>query len=108
MDAGISYAQQYGLRPGVALTPQQMALVPQVYMRLRADDIDGTGALLAGKDVNINVTGDLTNSGTIAGRDVVLLNAENVNNLGGRIDGDAVAVAARNDLNNISGTISAN
>ncbi|MDN2672281.1 filamentous hemagglutinin N-terminal domain-containing protein [Janthinobacterium sp. SUN026] len=132
MDAGVSYAQQHGLRPGVALTPEQMAaltsdivwlverevtladgstqkaLVPQVYVRLRADDIDGTGALLAGKNVDINITGDLTNSGTIAGRDVVLLNAENVNNLGGRIDGDAVAVAARNDLNNISGTISAN
>jgi adhesin HecA-like repeat protein len=132
MDAGVSYAQQYGLRPGVALTPEQMAaltsdivwlverevtladgstqkaLVPQVYVRLRADDIDGTGALLAGKNVDINISGDLTNSGTIAGRDVVLLNAENVNNLGGRIDGDAVAIAARNDLNNISGTISAN
>lgn len=25
MDAGVSYAQQYGLRPGVALTPEQMA-----------------------------------------------------------------------------------
>ncbi|STQ92344.1 Filamentous hemagglutinin [Janthinobacterium lividum] len=132
MDAGVSYAQQYGLRPGVALTPEQMAaltsdivwlverevtladgstqkaLVPQVYVRLRAGDIDGTGALLAGKNVDINISGDLTNSGTIAGRDVVLLNAENVNNLGGRIDGDAVAIAARNDLNNISGTISAN
>ncbi|PHV29502.1 hypothetical protein CSQ93_05395 [Janthinobacterium sp. BJB426] len=132
MDAGVSYAQQHGLRPGVALTAEQMAaltsdivwlverevtladgstqkaLVPQVYVRLRADDIDGTGALLAGKNVDINITGDLTNSGTIAGRDVVLLNAENVNNLGGRIDGDAVAIAARNDLNNISGTISAN
>ncbi|MGX9730049.1 two-partner secretion domain-containing protein [Janthinobacterium aestuarii] len=132
MDAGVSYAQQYGLRPGVALTPEQMAaltsdivwlverevtladgstqmaLVPQVYVRLRADDIDGTGALLAGKNVDINISGDLTNSGTIAGRDVVLLNAENVNNLGGRIDGEAVAIAARNDLNNISGTISAN
>lgn len=107
MDAGISYAQQYGLRPGVALTAEQMAaltsdivwlverevtladgstqmaLVPQVYVRLRADDIDGTGALLAGRDVNINISGDLTNSGTIAGREVVLLNAENVNNLGG-------------------------
>ncbi|MET0322445.1 MAG: hemagglutinin repeat-containing protein, partial [Duganella sp.] len=132
MDAGVSYAQQWGLRPGVALSAEQMAaltsdivwlverdvtmadgsvqkaLVPQVYVRLRADDIDGTGALLAGKDVDINLNGDLTNSGTIAGRDVVLLNAENVNNLAGRIDGDAVAIAARNDLNNISGAISAN
>ncbi|MCA1859153.1 hemagglutinin repeat-containing protein [Janthinobacterium sp. HSC-3S05] len=132
MDAGVSYAQQWGLRPGVALTAEQMAaltndvvwlverdvtladgstqkaLVPQVYVRLRADDIDGSGALLAGKEVNIETRGDLTNSGTIAGRDVVLLNAENVSNLGGRIDGDAVAIAARSDLNNISGTISAN
>ncbi|MGX9772324.1 two-partner secretion domain-containing protein [Janthinobacterium aestuarii] len=132
MDAGANYAKQWDLRPGVALTAEQMAaltsdivwlveqdvtladgstqkaLVPQVYVRLREGDIDGSGALLAGKDVDINLKGDLTNSGTIAGRDIVRLTAENVQNMGGRIDGDAVGIAARNDLNNIGGAISAN
>ncbi|MCL6484522.1 MAG: hemagglutinin repeat-containing protein [Janthinobacterium lividum] len=64
--------------------------------------------MLAGKDININLSGDLSNSGTIAGRSVVKLTADNVENMGGRLNGDAVAVAARNDLNNIGGTISAN
>ncbi|WP_217635118.1 hemagglutinin repeat-containing protein [Janthinobacterium sp. OK676] len=132
MDAGANFAKQWNLRPGVALTAEQMAaltsdivwlveqdvtladgstqkaLVPQVYVRLREGDIDGSGALLAGKDIDINLKGDLTNSGTIAGRDIVRLTAENVQNMGGRIDGDAVGIAARNDLNNIGGAISAN
>ncbi|WP_226939253.1 hemagglutinin repeat-containing protein [Janthinobacterium sp. FT14W] len=132
MDAGANFAKQWDLRPGVALSAEQMAaltsdivwlveqdvtladgstqkaLVPQVYVRLREGDIDGSGALLAGKDIDINLKGDLTNSGTIAGRDIVRLTAENVQNMGGRIDGDAVGIAARNDLNNIGGTISAN
>ncbi|UQV44297.1 hypothetical protein KIV45_21015 [Janthinobacterium lividum] len=33
--------------------------------------------MLAGKDININLSGDLTNSGTIAGRSVVKLTADN-------------------------------
>ncbi|SHH62989.1 hemagglutinin repeat-containing protein [Massilia sp. CF038] len=132
MDAGVAYAKTWNLRPGVALSDAQMAvlssdivwlvekdvtladgsvqkaLVPQVYVRVRDGDIDGSGALLSGKDVDLQITGDLVNSGTIAGRDVVRLTADNVQNLGGRIHGDAVSVAAKNDLNNIGGTISAN
>ncbi|MDC8760326.1 hemagglutinin repeat-containing protein [Janthinobacterium fluminis] len=132
MDAAASYAKQWHLRPGVALTAEQMAgltndivwlverdvaladgstqkaLVPQVYVRLREGDLDVSGALLAGKDIDIKLGGDLSNSGTIAGRDVVRLTADNVHNLGGRIHGEAVGIAAKNDLNNIGGAISAN
>ncbi|WP_175541851.1 hemagglutinin repeat-containing protein [Polaromonas sp. YR568] len=129
MDAGITYAQTYNLRPGIALSAQQMAqltsdivwlveqevtladgsktraLVPQVYVHVKDGDLALTGALLAGKSVNINLAGDMSNSGTVAGRTVVNLTAENVQNLGGRITGDALTVAARNDLNNIGGQI---
>jgi len=131
MTSAITFGQQYNLRPGIALTAQQIAqltsdivwlveqtvtlpdgssqkvLVPQVYVKVQPGDLDGSGSLLAGKDVNINLSGDLTNSGTIAGRNVVSLTAENVNNLGGRIGGNDVSVAARQDLNNIGGSISA-
>ncbi|WP_411885881.1 hemagglutinin repeat-containing protein [Polaromonas sp. YR568] len=129
MDAGITYAQQYQLRPGIALTAAQMAqltsdivwlveqevtladgsktraLVPQVYVHVKDGDLAPNGALLAGKSVNINLAGDMTNTGSVAGRTVVNLTAENVQNLGGRITGDAITVAARNDLNNIGGQI---
>jgi len=54
---------------------QQKVLVPQLYVKLQLGDLDGSGALLAGKDVNIHLSGDLTNSGTIAGRNVVNLTA---------------------------------
>lgn len=131
MNSGITFSKQYNLRPGIALTAQQIAqltsdivwlveqtvtlpdgssqkvLVPQVYVKVQPGDLDGSGALLAGKEVNINLSGDLINSGTIAGRNVVNLTAENVNNLGGRIGGNDVSVAARQDLNNIGGSISA-
>jgi filamentous hemagglutinin len=131
MTSAITFGQTYNLRPGIALTAQQVAqltsdivwlveqtvslpdgssqkvLVPQLYVKVQPGDLDGSGALLAGKDVNINLSGDLTNSGTIAGRNVVSLTAENVNNLGGRIGGTDVSVVARQDLNNIGGSIGA-
>ena len=131
MDAGATFAKQYGLRPGIALTPAQMAqltsdivwlveqtvtlpdgstqkvLVPQVYVRVRPGDIDGAGALLSADATVIKSSGDLVNTGTIAGRSLVKIDAENVNNLGGRIAGGAVGINARNDLNNIGGSITA-
>ncbi len=37
--------------------------------------------------VKIKSSGDVTNTGTIAGRTLVSINADNINNLGGRISG---------------------
>lgn len=132
MDTGVAVARTLNLRPGVALSAAQMAaltddivwmvekevtladgsaqkvLVPQVYARVREGDLDGSGALLAGKEVDIRVSGNLVNSGTISGRNTARLAAENVQNLGGQIRADMLSVAAANDLNNIGGVISAN
>ena len=131
MGAGVTYAKQWKLVPGVALTSEQMAqlttdivwlverpvtladgsvqkvLVPQVYVRVKEGDIDGSGALLSAGAIGLNLSGDLNNGGTIAGRTVVSLTAENVQNLGGRISGQDVAVSARNDLNHLGGLIDA-
>jgi len=132
MNAGVTFAQQYGLRPGIALTAAQMAqltsdivwlveqevtladgstqrvLVPQVYVRVKQGDIDGSGALLTGSSVDLRLAGDLVHSsGTIAGRNAVLLSAENIHNLGGRITGQDVGLIARTDLNVIGGVIDA-
>jgi filamentous hemagglutinin len=106
---GVTFAQQYQLIPGVALTEAQIAqltsdivwlvertitladgttvqaLVPQVYVRLQPGDINGQGTLLAGDSINLKLSGDLTNSGSIAGRTVVSITADNINNLGGLI-----------------------
>lgn len=129
MNNGVTFAQQYQLRPGISLSAAQMAqltsdivwlverdvtlpdgtvtkaLVPQVYVRVKDGDLTGDGALISADAVNFNMTGDLTNSGTIAGRTAVVLNAQNIHNLAGRIRGADVTVAATNDLHNTGGQI---
>ena len=105
-----------GPAPGVALTAEQMArltsdivwlvekdvtladgsvvraLVPQVYLRVLPGDLGNDGALLAGAEVDVKLRGDLVNSGTIAGRQLVSIDAGNIRNLsGGQISGAQVA-----------------
>ncbi|WP_221885068.1 DUF637 domain-containing protein [Variovorax sp. DXTD-1] len=132
MNAGATFARQYGLRPGIALTDAQMAqltsdivwlveqtvtlpdgstqrvLVPQVYVHVKPGDIDGSGAVLSGRSVDMRFSGDLTNSGgTIAGRHAVALSADNIHNLAGRITGEDVSLTARNDINVIGAVVDA-
>ncbi|WP_387555471.1 hemagglutinin repeat-containing protein, partial [Photorhabdus sp. RM126S] len=128
MDAGIAFGQQQQLTPGVALSPAQMALltsdiiwltnqtvtlpdgttevvtVPQVYARVRQGDLSSDGALLAGNSVALNNQGDITNSGTISGRDVTQLTANNLTN-SGFIRGGKVDLAAQQTLTNRGGQI---
>ncbi|WP_217900186.1 hemagglutinin repeat-containing protein [Noviherbaspirillum humi] len=130
MDAGVAYARQYQLTPGVALTAEQMAqlstdmvllvaqtvtlpdgstqqvLVPQVYLRRpAAGDVRPGGALIAATDVVIRSPGDIVNSGTIAGDRVAILADRDLTNTSGRIAGQDVLLRANNNLKNLSGTI---
>ncbi|ATA57650.1 hypothetical protein CKY39_07975 [Variovorax boronicumulans] len=132
MNAGVTFAKQYGLRPGIGLSAAQMAqltsdivwlveqtvtlpdgttqrvLVPQVYVRVQPGDIDGSGALLGADATVIKSTGDVTNTGTIAGRSLVSITADNVNNLdGGRIAGGNISIGASRNINNIGASITA-
>ena len=135
MDAGVTFAQTFNLRPGIALTAEQIArltsdivwlqqetvtlpgvdgkpgtqtvaLVPQIYLKPRSGDLSPSGGLISGATVNIN-TADLTNSGTILGRKLVQINADTINNLGGSVRADAVALTAAQDINNTGGSITA-
>jgi filamentous hemagglutinin len=131
MNNGATFARQYGLRPGIGLSQAQMAqltsdivwlveqtvtlpdgssrnvLAPQLYVRVRPGDVDGSGALLSADATFIEGDGDLVNTGTIAGRTLVRIDKDNVSNLGGRIAGADLAIHARTDLNNIGGSITA-
>lgn len=131
LDAGSSYARTWNLRPGVALSAEQMAqltsdivwvvecevtladgtatrvLVPQVYVRVKQGDLNGNGTLIAADSVDLNLKGDLVNSGTIVGRTAVKLTGQNLRNLNGRITGNAIALSAKNDIDNIGGTLEA-
>lgn len=126
------------LVPGVALTPAQVAqltsdivwlvaqevtlpsgtvtqaLVPQVYVRTQTGDLSPSGALLAGQDLHLQVTGDpangagtLTTSGTIAGRELVELDAANIHNVRGLVSGEQVKLTATQDINIEGGTVAA-
>ncbi len=128
MDNGIAFAKKLGLTPGVALSPEQMAqltssivwlvtqqvrlpdgsveqvLVPQVYLKVNQNSVNGNGALIAGNRVFSETSGDVNNSGTIAGRDVTRLDANNLTNTG-FIQGGAVDITSRLDIHNRGGAI---
>jgi len=133
MNAGITTAQALNLRPGVALSADQVAqlttdmvwlvqqevtladgtsqkvLVPKVYTRQAVGQIDGTGNLIAANNINMQLTGDLSNQGNIVGHNTLKINANNLTNEnGGLIKGNFVQIGTKNDLNNLSATLSAN
>ena len=84
------------------------ALVPQVYLRVLPGDLGNDGALLAGAEVDVKLRGDLVNSGTIAGRQLVSIDAGNIRNpSGGQISGAQVGLSARQDIDIIGSTVKA-
>ncbi|NBD20317.1 filamentous hemagglutinin N-terminal domain-containing protein [Aquabacterium fontiphilum] len=133
LTAAATFATQHQLRPGVALSAQQIAalttdivwleeqrvtlpdgrivaaLVPRVYLAPRKGDLAADGALfgsaLVGRTVDLHVADQLTNGGSIAGRDLTVVRAGNVLNDGGNISGKAVFVLSDQDIVNRGGTI---
>ena len=130
MDSGISVAKKLGLLPGVALTADQIArltsdivwlvdqtitlpdgtqqtvLVPQVYLMVRDGDLNTSGALISAANIRLHTNKDINNQGTIAGRKIVDLGANNFDN-SGLISGQKVGLEANNNINIIGGTVQA-
>jgi filamentous hemagglutinin len=131
MNAAVTHTNALQLVPGVALSADQVAqltsdivwlvareitlpdgriqqaLVPQVYVKPRQDDLVPTTGMLAGNTVRMNISGDLVNGGTIAGRRFTEINANNIDNLGGYISADTLALTAKSNINNLGGTFAA-
>ncbi|WP_431256233.1 hemagglutinin repeat-containing protein [Roseateles chitinivorans] len=127
---GASFGQSHQLRPGVALTAEQMSLlttdlvwlveqevtladgstqrvlVPQVYLLPRDGDLQGTGALIAGDRVNLALSGNLNNSGDLRATGGLSATAQNIVN-SGSMRGASVALSAKEDLRNIGGELTA-
>ncbi|MFC7369822.1 hemagglutinin repeat-containing protein, partial [Vreelandella zhaodongensis] len=90
------------------------ALMPKVYLAPRKGDLAANGELLGGhngtlisaRDIDLALSGDLNNSGTIAGRNMVDISAQNLNN-SGRIQGDIALIDARQDISIDGGSIAA-
>ena len=133
MDNGVATAKAINLRPGIALTAEQMAqlttdivwlveqtitlkdgskqtvLVPKVYVRSKVGDLKGDSSLIAARNMDMQLTGDLTNQGNIVAHNGLRIQANNLNNQnGGVIQGNFVQVNTKNDLNNLGATLKAN
>ncbi|PKZ67780.1 hypothetical protein CYJ96_11935 [Moraxella osloensis] len=133
MDNGVATAKALNLRPGIALTAEQMAqlttdivwlveqtitlkdgtkqnvLVPKVYVRSKVGDLKGDSSLIAARNMDMQLTGDLTNQGNIVAHNGLRIQANNLNNQnGGVIQGNFVQVNTKNDLNNLGATLKAN
>lgn len=131
MENAATYAQAFQLVPGIALTAEQMAaltsdlvwlvekeitlpsdevthaLVPQVYLRVKPGDLQPDGTLITGERVQMLLAGDLSNSGQIAGRQQLVVNADNIRNVGGTLAGNRVALEAGRDIENVGGSLQA-
>ncbi|WP_431022131.1 hemagglutinin repeat-containing protein [Erwinia rhapontici] len=131
MEAGVAFGQAFNLVPGVALTASQMAnissdmvwlvardvtladgsrqsvLVPQVYAQVKQGDIDGSGALLSGRNIAVGVSGNMLNSGRVNATQLLSISGDTITNVGGIISGGNVQLLANNDLTNNGGIIQA-
>ena len=132
MEAGAEVASAFSLVPGLALSAEQMAalttdivwmveqtvtlpdgsttqaLAPVVYLaQSRAEALTPSGAIITADQIDLRASGDITNSGRIAGGERVSLAANNITNRGGSIDSQGTTVVSANtDVVNASGSIS--
>ncbi|WP_241623235.1 beta strand repeat-containing protein, partial [Rosenbergiella australiborealis] len=83
---------------------RQQVLVPQVYAQVRAGDVTRQGGLLSARQAQLQLTGDFVNSGTLIGRELTQISAENITHQGGMF-GRHIALTARTDMNNLGGRL---
>ncbi|WP_239365334.1 hemagglutinin repeat-containing protein [Snodgrassella communis] len=127
MNAGVTYAQQYNLTPGIALSAEQMAqltsdivwlvnqtvtladgsqqtvLVPKVYLIARTSDVNSAGSLISARNISLQNSGNIDNQGTLAAQNILNLGAQNINN-SGLISGNKIALSAKENINFNGGT----
>ena len=131
MDNGLTAAKTFGLTPGIALSAKQVArltsdivwmenrtvtlsdgstqtvLAPKVYALARKGDLNTSGGLISAEQVLLKLqNGNLTNSGTIAGRQAVLIQARNINS-NGNIQADQIGLKAEKSINVDGGQVQA-
>ncbi len=129
MDAGITFAGQYSLVPGVALTAEQMALLtsdmvwmvrreviladgrrqtvltPQLYLHTTRDN-PLTSAVISGKQLVMDTGQALINSGSLLAQQDLTINAASVLNRG-QIAAQRLAITTRGDVVNQGGILKA-
>ncbi|WGZ33995.1 hemagglutinin repeat-containing protein [Xylella fastidiosa subsp. pauca] len=130
LDAGVTVAKQHQLRPGIALSADQLAqltsdivwlvqqdvqlpdgtttraLVPRLYLRPRTGDLTPDGALLAAASTTIHAH-TFTNTGTIDARHLIDINAHTMDQQGGRLTADAIHIHTTGDFTTLGGQFKA-
>ncbi len=120
MDAGIAYAKEYNLKPGIALTKEQIAaltsdivwletttvtvngktytvLYPRVYLKAStAKVLTKDGSLISANTLITDTKGTLTNQGTLKGNTIVVKSKNIVNT--GTIFGNDLSLKASQDI----------
>ncbi|MCA1323681.1 hemagglutinin repeat-containing protein [Herbaspirillum sp. alder98] len=135
MDSGVASASRFQLTPGIALSDAQIAaltsdivwlveqdvklpdgtttkaLTPVVYLsRASTEDIKPAGTLIAGKDIDLKVSGTLDNGGILLASNNSVVQATDIHNTGSIASSSttgSVALTATNDVES-SGNISGN
>lgn len=120
MDAGIAYAKEYNLKPGIALTKEQIAaltsdivwletttvtvngktytvLYPHVYLKAStAKVLTEDGSLISANTLITDTKGTLTNQGTLKGNTIITKSKNIVNK--GTIFGNDISLKASQDI----------
>ena len=120
MDAGIAYAKEYNLKPGISLTKEQMAaltsdivwletttvtvngktydvLYPHVYLKASSEKkIAADGSLISANQLVMEAKNQLANSGVLMGNSILMQGKDIVNR--GMIYGDTVQLKASHDI----------
>ncbi|OAM89483.1 hemagglutinin repeat-containing protein [Termitidicoccus mucosus] len=127
MDNATDIAAAYDLRPGIALSADQIAnlekdivwlvetmvdgqavLAPVVYLSAATRATIESGAVIAANDIDLTITGDLTNRGTVrADRDMRLQAADMLNDGGSLKSGGNMTLVAKTDITSYAGGINA-
>ena len=120
MDAGIAYAKEYNLKPGIALTKEQIAaltsdivwletttvtvngktytvLYPHVYLKAStAKALTEDGSLISANTLITDTKGTLTNQGTLKGNTIITKSKNIVNK--GTIFGNDISLKTSQDI----------
>ena len=125
MDNAVGIAESHQLRPGIALSTEQIAsldkdivwmvetivdgqtvLAPVVYLSSATRATLESGAVIAATDIDLSLTGDLSNRGTIRADRDMRLQAANILNDGGNLkSGGDMTLVAKTDITSLAGNI---
>ncbi|MFT6221112.1 MAG: filamentous hemagglutinin, partial [Candidatus Endobugula sp.] len=121
LDNGITFAQAHNIRPGIRLSAEQMSqltsdivwleeqeitlanggtqqvLVPKVYALVNDGDLLPSGSLISANNIDFTNT-NFSNGGSLFARNAIQVNAQDVQDIGGRLQASRVSVSADDDI----------